>query len=156
MSKWWTLVAVCLATFMLLLDVTIVNVALPSIERDLHASFSDVQWVVDAYALTLAAGLLTLGSLGDVIGRRLVFTVGVGIPIWHQEFSYAWEPLGDFGNAHYFSLVMHFGEVRRSEGTVLSPQEKAFLNVPPPEDTLEKLDDMTNEGRPSGADSNAR
>jgi EmrB/QacA subfamily drug resistance transporter len=77
MSKWWTLVAVCLATFMLLLDVTIVNVALPSIERDLHSSFSDLQWVVDAYALTLAAALLTAGSVGDLIGRRRVFTAGV-------------------------------------------------------------------------------
>ena len=52
--KWWTLVAVCMATFMLLLDITIVNVALPSIERDLGADLADLQWVVDAYALTLA------------------------------------------------------------------------------------------------------
>src|SRR5664279_4126484 len=56
--KWWTLVAVCLGTFMLLLDVTIVNVALPDIQTALHASFADLQWVVDAYALTLAALLL--------------------------------------------------------------------------------------------------
>ncbi|MEA2295658.1 MAG: hypothetical protein QOE86_3297 [Solirubrobacteraceae bacterium] len=77
MAKWWTLVAVCLATFMLLLDVTIVNVALPSIERDLGASFSDLQWVIDAYALTLAAFLLTAGSVADLIGRRRVFVVGV-------------------------------------------------------------------------------
>ena len=53
-NKWWTLVAVCLGTFMLLLDITIVNVALPDIQRALHSSFSDLQWVVDAYALTLA------------------------------------------------------------------------------------------------------
>src|SRR4051794_34617658 len=79
MAKWWTLVAVCLATFMLLLDVTIVNVALPSIERDLGASFSDLQWVVDAYALTLAAFLLTAGSVADLIGRRRVFIVGVAL-----------------------------------------------------------------------------
>jgi EmrB/QacA subfamily drug resistance transporter len=79
MGKWWTLVAVCLATFMLLLDVTIVNVALPSIERDLDASFSDLQWVVDAYALTLAAFLLTAGSVADLIGRRRVFVIGVGL-----------------------------------------------------------------------------
>src|SRR6478609_1151990 len=75
--KWWTLVAVCTATFMLLLDITIVNVALPSIERDLHASFTDLQWVIDAYALSLAALLLTAGSLADQIGRRLVFVVGL-------------------------------------------------------------------------------
>jgi MFS family permease len=65
MAKWWTLVAVCVATFMLLLDVTIVNVALPYIERDLHSSFSDLQWVVDAYALTLAAMLLTACGAGS-------------------------------------------------------------------------------------------
>ncbi|MDQ2726714.1 MAG: DHA2 family efflux MFS transporter permease subunit [Actinomycetota bacterium] len=76
-KKWWTLVAVCLGTFMLLLDITIVNVALPDIQRSLHASFSDLQWVVDAYALTLAALLLTAGSLSDLFGRRIVFVVGL-------------------------------------------------------------------------------
>ncbi len=60
--KWWTLIAVCVATFMLLLDITVVNTALPSIRRDLHSSFTDLQWVVDAYALTLAAFVLTSGS----------------------------------------------------------------------------------------------
>src|SRR5436189_4139152 len=75
--KWWTLLAVCLATFMLLLDITIVNVALPDISDELGASFSEVQWVIDAYALTLAALLLTAGSLADLLGRRLVFAVGL-------------------------------------------------------------------------------
>ena len=70
-TKWWTLVAVCLGTFMLLLDITIVNVALPDIQRALHSSFSDLQWVVDAYALTLAAFLLTAGSLRLFPGRAL-------------------------------------------------------------------------------------
>ena len=65
MAKWWTLVAVCVATFMLLLDITVVNVALPYIERDLKSSFEDLQWVIDAYALTLAAFLLTAGSVAD-------------------------------------------------------------------------------------------
>jgi EmrB/QacA subfamily drug resistance transporter len=77
--KWWTLIAVCMGTFMLLLDVTIVNVALPSIQTSLKASFSDLQWVVDAYALSLAALLLTTGSLADLYGRRLVFVVGLVI-----------------------------------------------------------------------------
>src|SRR6516225_2746954 len=77
--KWWTLLAVCLGTFMLLVDVTIVNVALPSIQHDLHASFADLQWVVDAYALTLAALLLTAGSLADLLGRRLMFATGLGV-----------------------------------------------------------------------------
>ncbi len=79
MAKWWTLVAVCLGTFMLLVDVTIVNVALPSIERDLGSSFDDLQWVVDAYALALAAILLTAGSLADLFGRRRIYVLGVGI-----------------------------------------------------------------------------
>src|SRR5262249_60787002 len=64
---------------MLLLDVTIVNVALPSIERDLGANFSDLQWVIDAYALTLAAFVLAAGSLADMLGRRLVFTLGLAV-----------------------------------------------------------------------------
>lgn len=75
--KWWALVAVCTGVFMLLLDITIVNVALPSIEHDFHASLSDLEWVVSAYALTLAAFLLTAGSLSDRFGRRLLFGVGV-------------------------------------------------------------------------------
>ncbi|HJS93013.1 MAG TPA: MFS transporter [Solirubrobacteraceae bacterium] len=77
--KWWTLIAVCVGTFMLLLDVTIVNVALPSIQRSLNASFSDLQWVVDAYALMLAAMLLTTGSLADLFGRRRLFMIGLVI-----------------------------------------------------------------------------
>jgi EmrB/QacA subfamily drug resistance transporter len=76
-NKWWTLVAVCLGTFMLLLDITIVNVALPDIQLALHSSFSDLQWVVDAYALTLAAFLLTAGSLADMYGRRLLYLIGL-------------------------------------------------------------------------------
>ena len=77
--KWWTLLASCIAIFMLLLDVTIVNVALPSIERSLGANFTDLQWVIDAYALTLAGVLLAAGSLADKVGRRLVFMLGLAI-----------------------------------------------------------------------------
>jgi EmrB/QacA subfamily drug resistance transporter len=77
--KWWTLIAVCTATFMLLLDITVVNVALPDIQRSLHSSFSDLQWVVDAYSLTLAAFLLTAGVIGDIYGRREVFAIGLVI-----------------------------------------------------------------------------
>ena len=77
--KWWTLVAVCAGTFMLLLDVTIVIVAQPSIQTGLHATFSDVQWTLDAYALTLAVLLLTSGSLADRYGRRLLFSIGLTI-----------------------------------------------------------------------------
>jgi EmrB/QacA subfamily drug resistance transporter len=77
--KWWTLIAVSVAIFMLLLDITVVNVALPDIQRSLHSSFQDLQWVVNAYSLTLAAFLLTAGSLADRFGRRLVFTTGLVI-----------------------------------------------------------------------------
>jgi MFS family permease len=78
-TKWWTLIAVSVATFMLLLDITVVNTALPSIEDDLGASFTDLQWVVDAYALTLAAVVLSAGSLADRLGRRRVFAIGLGV-----------------------------------------------------------------------------
>lgn len=78
-NKWWTLGVVCIAIFMLLLDITVVNVALPKIQTDLNASFADLQWVVDAYALTLAALLLTSGSIADLLGRRRVFVIGIGI-----------------------------------------------------------------------------
>ncbi|MEO6495919.1 MAG: MFS transporter [Solirubrobacteraceae bacterium] len=78
-NKWWTLGAVCVATFMLLIDITIVNVALPDIARDLGSSFTDLQWVVDAYALSLASLLLTAGSLADLFGRRRVFVLGLGM-----------------------------------------------------------------------------
>lgn len=77
--KWWTLIAVSVATFMLLLDITVVNVALPSIRADLGASFTDLQWVIDAYALTLAALVLTAGSLADRLGRRRLFAGGLGV-----------------------------------------------------------------------------
>lgn len=75
--KWWTLAVVCVAIFMLLLDITIVNVALPGIESDLSASFTELQWVVDAYALTLATCVLAAGSLADLLGRKRVFVGGV-------------------------------------------------------------------------------
>lgn len=79
MRKWVPLTAVCLGTFMLLVDVTIVNVALPSMTRDLHTSFSSLQWVVDAYALTLAALLMGIGSTADIVGHRLTYVLGLGV-----------------------------------------------------------------------------
>jgi EmrB/QacA subfamily drug resistance transporter len=77
--KWWTLGAVCAATFMLLLDITIVNVALPPIQAALGATFSDLQWVVDAYALALATIVLNAGSLADRYGRKKLFILGITI-----------------------------------------------------------------------------
>jgi EmrB/QacA subfamily drug resistance transporter len=75
--KNWTLLAVCLGTFMMIVDITIVVVALPSIRSSLHTSFSEVQWTIDAYSLTLASLLLPFGSLGDILGRRRVFAGGL-------------------------------------------------------------------------------
>ncbi|MFH9725878.1 MFS transporter [Streptomyces sp. NPDC017254] len=77
MRKWWPLTAICLGTFMLLLDVTIVTVALPAMAADLGTTLSDLEWVVDAYALALAALLLGVGSGADRVGRRKVSLVGL-------------------------------------------------------------------------------
>jgi EmrB/QacA subfamily drug resistance transporter len=79
MRKWWPLVAICLGTFMLLVDLTIVNVALPSMARSLHSSFASLQWVIDGYALALAAALLVAGSLADRFGRRRLYLAGLGV-----------------------------------------------------------------------------
>ncbi|GIH15737.1 MFS transporter [Rugosimonospora africana] len=78
-NKWWTLVAVCLGTFMLLLDITVINVALPDIQQALGSSFAGLQWIVDVYALTLAALLLPAGSLADLYGRRLLYVIGLAV-----------------------------------------------------------------------------
>ena len=77
--RWRALLIVCVAIFMLLLDITIVNVALPAIEKELHTSFTDLQWVIDAYALTLATLVLNAGSLADLLGRKRVFAAGVAL-----------------------------------------------------------------------------
>jgi EmrB/QacA subfamily drug resistance transporter len=76
-KKWWTLAAVAFGLFMIMLDNTIVNVALPSIERSLHMSISSLEWIVTAYALTFAALLITGGKLGDLFGRRKMFIAGL-------------------------------------------------------------------------------
>src|SRR5712671_4918317 len=73
----WTLVATILASSMTFIDATVVNVALPALQADLHASISDVQWVIEAYALFLGALILVGGSLGDQFGRKRVFLSGV-------------------------------------------------------------------------------
>lgn len=78
-SQWLTLLTVSAGTALLLLDVTVVNVALPAIGEDLDASFSQLQWVIDAYALTLATALLTAGALADRHGRRRLFTGGLAL-----------------------------------------------------------------------------
>ena len=77
--RWWTLGAMCFALFMIMLDNTVVNVALPSIQRGLHASTSSLEWTVNAYTLTFAVVLVTGGRLGDLFGRRRMFLIGVAI-----------------------------------------------------------------------------
>jgi len=78
-KKWWTLAAVAFGLFMIMLDNTVVNVALPSIERDLHVSIASLEWIVTAYALTFAALLVTGGKLADMFGRRRIFVVGIAV-----------------------------------------------------------------------------
>jgi MFS family permease len=75
--RWWTLGAMCFALFMVMLDNTVVNVALPAIQKDLHSSISGLEWTVNAYTLSFAVLLVTGGRLGDIFGRRRVFLFGV-------------------------------------------------------------------------------
>src|SRR4029077_12292236 len=77
--RWWTLGAMCFALFMIMLDNTVVNVALPSIQRGLHATTSSLEWTVNAYTLTFAVTLVTAGRLGDLFGRRRMFLFGVAV-----------------------------------------------------------------------------
>src|SRR6476660_6577979 len=78
-KKWWTLAAVSVGLFMIMLDNTVVNVALPSMRRSLHMSLSELEWVVAGYALTFAALMLSGGKLADYLGRRLIFMIGLAI-----------------------------------------------------------------------------
>ncbi len=77
--RWWTLAAMCFALFMVMLDNTVVNVALPSIQRSFDASLSSLEWTINAYSLSFAVLLVTGGRLGDIFGRRKVFLIGVVI-----------------------------------------------------------------------------
>ena len=77
--KWWTLGAVAVGLFMIMLDNTVVNVALPSIQRDLGVGLSELQWIVTGYALSFAALMLTGGKLADMLGRRRIFVIGIVI-----------------------------------------------------------------------------
>ena len=77
--KWWTLAAVSFGLFMIMLDNTVVNVALPSIQADLHLKISELEWVVTGYALTFGAFMLTGGKLADLLGRRRIFVIGLVI-----------------------------------------------------------------------------
>src|SRR5271154_5935045 len=78
-KKWWTLVAVSFGLFMIMLDNTVVNVALPSMQRSLDLKVSELEWIVTGYALTFGAFMLTGGKLADLFGRRLMFVVGLAV-----------------------------------------------------------------------------
>jgi EmrB/QacA subfamily drug resistance transporter len=78
-KQWWTLAAVAFGLFMIMLDNTVVNVALPSIQRDLGVGLSELEWIVSGYALSFAALMLTGGKLADAYGRRLIFVVGIAV-----------------------------------------------------------------------------
>src|SRR5215218_11233533 len=78
-SRRLTLIAVCAATFMLLVDLMVVQVALPTVQRQVGGSFTDLQWVIDAYALTLTAMILAFGCAADRYGRKHVFVAGVAL-----------------------------------------------------------------------------
>src|SRR5581483_4478570 len=77
--RWWALAVMCLSLLVITLDNTILNVALPALVRDLHASTSQLQWIVDGYTLVFAGLLLTTGSLGDRFGRKGALSVGLGV-----------------------------------------------------------------------------
>lgn len=77
--RWWALAAVAFGLFMALLDVTVVNVALPAIQRGLHESFTSLEWVINAYALVVAVLLVTSSRLGDIFGRKRLFLIGMGV-----------------------------------------------------------------------------
>jgi MFS family permease len=78
-SKWWTLAAMCFALFMIMLDNTVMNVALPSIQSDLDSSIQALEWTLNGYTLSFAVLLATGGRLGDILGRRRMFLAGVSI-----------------------------------------------------------------------------
>src|SRR4029453_4708393 len=77
--KWWTLAAVAFGLFMIMLDNTVVNVALPSIAADLKVGLSELEWNLPGFALTFASRMLTGGKLADLMGRRLIFIVGLAV-----------------------------------------------------------------------------
>jgi MFS family permease len=77
--QWWVLVGTCLGLFILMLDSTVVALALPTIEKDLHASADNVQWVLNGYLLVISVLVVTAGRLGDIYGRRRIFVIGMAV-----------------------------------------------------------------------------
>ena len=106
--RWWTLVVLSLCLIVITIDNTVLNVALPSIVRDLHASGSELQWMIDAYTLVFACLLLTAGALGDRYGRRKALVFGL---VWFAFFSAlaatATSPTMVIGAARSWVSVVH-------------------------------------------------
>lgn len=135
--KWWTLTAAVLGTFMLMLDLSVVNIALPVIRRDLNVSFEKVQWVLDAYALTLAVFLLTAGALADTFGRKKLFQIGfaaVGSLFQNRvtrQFSGSavGRQLSAVGvDTHSLGVTIANGGARQIVGAIPSPLRLAFAD----------------------------
>ncbi|MDQ6601977.1 MAG: MFS transporter, partial [Chloroflexota bacterium] len=118
--RWLTLAAVNFALFMVLLDVTVVNVALPSIAQDFKSSFSELQWVIDTYALVIAALILTMAKLGDLFGRKRLYLLGLVI------FSAA--SLGCALSQNVTQLQIARG-VQGIGGAILSPLAAAIISA---------------------------
>src|SRR3954465_10408772 len=119
MRKWLPLITVSLGTFMLLVDVTIVNVALPDMAGDLKTSFSSLQWVVDAYALVLAALVLGIGTIADKFGHRRSYVVGLAV------FAISSAVCGVSGNA---DLLITFRAVQGLGAAAMFATTFALLN----------------------------
>ncbi|WP_051322071.1 MFS transporter [Alicyclobacillus contaminans] len=126
--QWWALAAVCFGLFMALLDVTIVNVALPTIQRDLTAPFDDLEWVVNAYTLVFAVALVTCGRLGDIFGRKRVFICGLSV------FSLGSVLCALSGDIHLFGLshsavLIAARAVQGLGGSAMAPLSLAIISA---------------------------
>src|SRR5712691_3827806 len=126
-----TLVILLLAGFMNLLDVSIVNIAIPSIQRDLHASYADVQWALAGYTLAYALVLITGGRLGDTFGRKRMFLIGVsGFTIMSALCGAAQSP----------GQLIAFRVVQGAMGAIMVPQVLAVIQVIfPPRERIKAL-----------------
>ena len=124
--RWLTLAILLLAAFMNLLDVSIVNIAIPSIQRNLHASYADVQWALAGYTLAYALVLITGGRLGDTFGRKRLFLIGVtGFTIMSALCGAAQSP----------GMLIACRVVQGAMGAIMVPQVLAVIQVifPPAE-----------------------
>ncbi|MFT8390301.1 MAG: MFS transporter [Sporolactobacillus sp.] len=125
--RWWVLTAVCFGLFMSLLDVTIVNVALPVIQHDLNASFASIEWVISAYTLVFAVALVTASRLGDIYGRKTLFIIGLGIFTIGSLFCGLSSYFTLFGLSHSQTLNIFRG-VQGLGGSAMMPLSLAIIS----------------------------